>query len=196
MTIPLVSESRVKEKVRSALSDARFQHVSGVVEAADMLAKRYGADAFKARLAAWTHDYAREWLVEQWYEVGRERGVDEAFFEVAETLHGPIVATMLREEFNIYDEEIADAVRYHTTGRVEMTLLDKVVCLADYIEAGRHFPGVEELRTLAENDLDEALATAFDGTIRHLLDLHKPVFPLTLLARNDLWQKIKDKRKL
>jgi HD superfamily phosphohydrolase YqeK len=54
---------------------------------------------------------------------------------------------------------------------------------------------VEELRELAKEDLDLALATAFDGTIRHLLDRHKPIFPLTLLARNDLWQKLMDKRK-
>jgi predicted HD superfamily hydrolase involved in NAD metabolism len=191
-----INESTVKEKVRSVLSARRFQHVSGVVVAADQLAKRYGADPLKARLAAWTHDYAREWPVDKWYEVARERGVDPAFLEVAETLHGPIVATLLPEEFGIDDAEIADAVRYHTTGRVGMTLLDKVVCLADYIEAGRDFPTVGELRRLAEEDLDTALASAFDGTIRFLLDKHKPVFPLTLMARNDLWQKIKDKRKL
>lgn len=195
MNEAMINETAVQEKVRAVLSEARFRHVSGVVVAADALAKRFGADPLKARLAAWTHDFAREWPVDRWYEVAKERGVDPAFLEVAETLHGPIVATMLLEEFGIDDEEIADAVRYHTTGRVNMTLLDKVVCMADYIEAGRTFPTVDELRKLAEDDLDVALATAFDGTIRLLLDKHKPVFPLTLLARNDLWQKIKDKRK-
>jgi predicted HD superfamily hydrolase involved in NAD metabolism len=190
-----MNEQKIAKMVEEALSPRRFQHVVGVVEAADILAERYHVDAEKARLAAWTHDYAKEWSVDRWYEVAREREVDPAFLEVAETLHGPIVAALLPELFGIDDEEIADAVRYHTTGRVGMTPLEKVVCLADYIEKGRDFPGVEELRELAKEDLDLALATAFDGTIRHLLDRHKPIFPLTLLARNDLWQKLMDKRK-
>jgi len=190
-----MNELSIKQKVQDALSARRFQHVTGVVKAADQLAVRFGVDPLQARLAAWTHDYAREWPVDQWYEVARARGIDPAFLEVAETLHGPIVATLLQEEFGIADPAIADAVRYHTTGREQMSSLEKVVCLADYIEEGRNFPGVEDLRRIAEHDLDEALATAFDGTIRHLLDRNKPVFPLTLLARNDLWRKVSDKRK-
>ncbi|MGB8954024.1 MAG: bis(5'-nucleosyl)-tetraphosphatase (symmetrical) YqeK [Tumebacillaceae bacterium] len=190
-----MNEAQMKQLVQDALSPRRFQHVCGVVEAADILAKRFGVDPAKARAAAWAHDYAREWAVDRWYEVARERGVDPAFLEVAETLHGPIVAAMLPELYGFEDEDIANAVRYHTTGRVGMTPLEKVVCLADYIEQGRDFPGVEELRRLAEQDLDLALATAFDGTIRHLLDRHKPIFPLTLLARNDLWRRMSDKGK-
>jgi len=190
-----MNETEIMKKVQSVLSERRFQHVEGVAEAADLLAKRFGCDPLQARLAAWVHDYAREWPVDRWHVTARERGIDEAFLEVAETLHGPIVAEMLGEEFGIEDAGIADAVRYHTTGRVGMTLLEKVVCLADYIERGRSFPGVEELRRLAEEDLDLALATAFDGTIRVLLDRQKPIFPLTVLARNDLWRRISDKRK-
>jgi predicted HD superfamily hydrolase involved in NAD metabolism len=191
-----MNEVKIKQMVQDVLSPRRFQHVSGVVETADILAKRFGADPAKARIAAWAHDYAREWAVDRWYEVAKERAIDPAFMEVPELMHGPIVATMLPELFEVDDEDIANAVRYHTSGRAGMSLLEKVVCLADYLEPGREFPGVEELRAKAEVDLDEALASAFDGTIRHLLDRHKPIFPLTVVARNDLWQNITDKRKL
>ncbi|MGZ4106631.1 MAG: bis(5'-nucleosyl)-tetraphosphatase (symmetrical) YqeK [Tumebacillaceae bacterium] len=191
-----MNELQIKQMVEDVLSPRRFKHVCGVVETADLLAKRFGADPEKARIAAWAHDYAREWAVDRWYEVARERQIDPAFMEVPELMHGPIVATMLPELFGVEDEDVANAVRYHTSGRAGMSLLEKVVCLADYLEPGREFPGVDALRAKAETDIDDALASAFDGTIRHLLDRHKPIFPLTVVARNDLWQIITDKRKL
>jgi predicted HD superfamily hydrolase involved in NAD metabolism len=81
-------------------------------------------------------------------------------------LHGPIAAAFLEREFGIDDEEIADAIRYHTTGRPGMGLLEQVVCLADAVEPGRAYPGVERLRQLAFQDLDLALAEMFDSTLR------------------------------
>ncbi|ARU63525.1 metal-dependent phosphohydrolase [Tumebacillus avium] len=191
-----MNESQIKAIIAQTLSPRRFQHVCGVVDAADLLAKRFGVDVEKARLAAWIHDYAREWPVDKWYETAKERGVDPAFFEVAEMLHGPIAASMLEDVFGLQDEEIAGAVRYHTSGRAGMTPLEKVVCLADYIEAGRDYPAVHDLRKQAEADLDLALASAFDNTIRFLLDKNKPIFPLTIVARNDLWRALKDRRTL
>ena len=191
-----MNEQSMQDLVRQAISPTRFRHVEGVVQTADELARRFGVDPEKARQAAWAHDYAREWPVDRWYEVAKERGVEEPFFAVAELLHGHIVASMMGELFGIDDEDVANAVRYHTSGRVGMSALEKVVCLADYIEPGRSYPAVEELRKLAEQDLDLALASAFDNTIRFLLERHKPIFPLTVLARNDLWQKIADRRKL
>ncbi|MCX7570461.1 bis(5'-nucleosyl)-tetraphosphatase (symmetrical) YqeK [Tumebacillus sp. DT12] len=191
-----MNEQSMQELVRQAISPARFCHVEGVVQTADELARRFGVDPDQARQAAWAHDYAREWPVDRWYEVAKERGVDEQFFAVAELLHGHIAAAMLPELFGIDNEDVANAVRYHTSGRVGMSALEKVVCLADYIEPGRTFPAVEDLRKLAEQDLDLALASAFDNTIRFLLDRQKPIFPLTVLARNHLWKEIADRRKL
>jgi predicted HD superfamily hydrolase involved in NAD metabolism len=86
----------------------------------------------------------------------------------------------------VTDPEILQAVRYHTTGRAGMSLLEKVVCVADYIEPNRNFPGVEDIRSLAEQDLNEALAVALGGTIRFLIEQRKTVYPLTLIAYNDL----------
>jgi predicted HD superfamily hydrolase involved in NAD metabolism len=103
-----------------------------------------------------------------------------------ELWHAHVGAEVVRSELGIEDEEVLDAIRYHTSGRENMTLLEKIVCLADYIEPGRQFPGVEELRTAAEEDLDRALAKGLGGTITFLVNREKRIYPLTVLARNSL----------
>jgi len=77
-----------------------------------------------------------------------------------------------------------------------MSLLDKIVCLADYIEPGRDFPGVHNIRELAQHSLEKALIAGFDSTIRFLLDQGKRVYPLTMLARNGLIQELQEKGRL
>jgi predicted HD superfamily hydrolase involved in NAD metabolism len=189
-----MEESRIRQKVQEALSPRRFQHVCGVVHTAEELARRFGADAEKARLAAWIHDYAREWPKERLEQTAREVGIDASFFEVTELLHGPIVAALAGQWFGIEDAEVHNAVRYHTSGRPGMSLLEKIVCLADAIEPGRKYPGVEQLRQIAETDLEEALARQLDGTIQFLIQRNQPLFPLTVLARNDLWKQVKERK--
>ncbi len=104
----------------------------------------------------------------------------------AELWHGPVASILIQERFDIHDEEIVLAVRYHTSGRENMSLLEKVVCLADYIEPSRQFPGVEEIREIAEQDIDEALRLALDGTIQFLIKKKMKIYPLTMIARNNL----------
>ncbi len=87
----------------------------------------------------------------------------------AELWHAPVGAYLAEKEAGITDPEILDAIRYHTSGRPGMTLLDKVIYVADYIEPGRHFPGVEEVRRLAETDLNEALIQAMKNTMIFLM---------------------------
>ena len=104
-------------------------------------------------------------------------------------LHGPAGSVLAKTAFGIDDEEIRGAIYYHTTGRVGMTLLEKIVFLADYIEPNRDFPGVEDLRLLAEKDLDEAVLAAYDSTISHLIDQEAYIYGLTFLGRNDMVEK-------
>jgi predicted HD superfamily hydrolase involved in NAD metabolism len=189
-----MDESSIRLKVQKELSPRRFQHVCGVVQMAEELAKRFGTDVEKARLAAWIHDYAREWPVERLTQTAKEAGVDPSFFEVTELLHGPIAAANAPKWFGIEDEDVRNAVRYHTSGRPGMSLLEKIVCLADAIEPGRRYPGVEQLRQIAEHDLEEALARQIDGTIQFLIKSNQPIFPLTVLARNELWEQVKAKK--
>ncbi|MDI3257355.1 MAG: bis(5'-nucleosyl)-tetraphosphatase (symmetrical) YqeK [Kyrpidia sp.] len=189
-----MTEEEIREKIRVALSPARFTHVEGVVSTAERLAHRYGVDGKKARLAAWVHDWAREWPEERLEQAAAELGIDREVFGPPAVLHGPIAAASLVQEFGVDDGEIANAVRYHTTGRPGMSPLEQVVCLADAVEPGRAYPGVERLRRLAAQNLDLALAEMFDAALRDLLDRGRPVAVLTVLARNECWARVRSRR--
>lgn len=181
----------LREAARNQMPEKRWQHTLGVVETAVRLAKRYGADPAKAELAALLHDYAKAWPVKRQEQVIREQGLPQELLDYDKELwHAHVGAWAVRTEHGIADEEVLDAIRYHTSGRERMTLLDKIVCLADYIEPGRDFPGVARIRELAENSLEEALVAGFDSTIRHLLDQGKRIFPMTVIARNALLAEI------
>lgn len=189
-----MTEDQIRDKVKAELSAKRFRHVEGVAAAADRLARLHGADPQQARLAAWIHDFCREWSKEKLVRTAKDIGIDEMFFEITELLHGHIAATIAPSEFGITSEDVLNASRYHTSGREEMSRLEKVVCLADAIEPGRNYPAVGEIRRVAEEDLDLALALSFDNTIEYLIQRRHPICPMTVRARNQLWRNLKDKR--
>lgn len=187
-----IEAKQLIENVRAQMPDKRWQHTLGVMEAAIVLAKRFGADPAKAELAALLHDYCKYWPIERQVQIVNEKGLPQDLLHYdKQLLHGPVAAVVVQEKLGVQDEEVLDAVRWHTSGRENMTILDKIVCLADYIEAGRDFPGVHNIRQLAEHSLEEALVAGFDSTIRFLIDKKNKVYPLTLLARNALLEEIK-----
>ncbi|MED4907509.1 bis(5'-nucleosyl)-tetraphosphatase (symmetrical) YqeK [Brevibacillus centrosporus] len=174
-------------QVRAQMHDKRYDHTLGVAESARQLAIRYGADPDKAQLAGYLHDYCKCWPVDKMFEILVRHDMPTELLEGEKELwHAFAGAIVIQSDLGITDPEILQAVRYHTTGRVGMTLLEKVVCVADYIEPNRNFPGVEEIRALAQENLDAALALALGGTMQFLIEKKKTVFPLTLLAYNDL----------
>ncbi|CAM3387297.1 MULTISPECIES: bis(5'-nucleosyl)-tetraphosphatase (symmetrical) YqeK [Paenibacillus] len=175
------------EAVSSQMPAKRWEHTKGVMETAVILANRFGADPQKADLAAILHDVAKYWPVEKLREVLEEQGESSELLQYDKQLwHAEVGAIVAERDYGVTDTEVLDAIRYHTSGRVGMSLLDKVVCLADYMEPGRDFPGVNNIRELANHSLEEALAAGFDSTIGHLLSRRQIIFPLTVLARNDL----------
>lgn len=186
----------IQKAVQAQMPQKRWEHTLGVVESAKQLAQRYGADVQKAELAAYLHDYAKYWPIERQKQVIIEQGMPEELLYFDKQLwHAPVGAYAVQTELGIDDEEILNAVRYHTSGRLQMTLLEKVVCLADYIERGRDFPGVEHIRKLAEENIEQALIAGFDTTIQFLIQKGKTIFPLTVLARNDLIRERKEQQK-
>ncbi|WAH38519.1 bis(5'-nucleosyl)-tetraphosphatase (symmetrical) YqeK [Alicyclobacillus dauci] len=172
--------------VKAALTPHRFQHVQGVVTCAVDLAKRYGVSIEQAEIAAWLHDLAREWPREKLVNAVETIEVPHGFATIPALLHGPIAAHLGRTKYGIEDELILEAVRYHTTGRPDMTDLDMVLFVADAIEPGRTYNGVEAIRQAASKSLAEAVRISIDNTIRFLVDAGKPLFPLTVLTRNAL----------
>ncbi|QMV40517.1 bis(5'-nucleosyl)-tetraphosphatase (symmetrical) YqeK [Cohnella cholangitidis] len=177
----------LREATRRQMPDKRWKHTLGVVDTAIQLAKRYDGDPDKAELAALLHDYSKAWAIDRMEAIIRERHLPPDLLDHDKELwHAHVGAWAVATEHGIADEEVLDAIRYHTSGRENMTKLDKIVCLADYIEPGRDFPGVDKLRKLAKHNMEEALIAAFGSTIEVLVERGKRIFPLTVLARNDL----------
>ncbi|WP_432776702.1 bis(5'-nucleosyl)-tetraphosphatase (symmetrical) YqeK [Brevibacillus gelatini] len=185
--ILLSNREELLARIRAQMHEKRYQHTLGVARSARELAERYGADPAKAELAGLLHDYCKCWPVEKMFEILVRHDMPTELLEGEKELwHAFAGAIVIQYDLGVTDPDILQAVRYHTTGRAGMSLLEKVVCVADYIEPNRSFPGVEKIRALADKDLDAALALALGGTIQFLIEKQKTVYPLTLIAYNDL----------
>jgi predicted HD superfamily hydrolase involved in NAD metabolism len=176
------------EIVRKQLTKRRYEHTVRVTDTALALAVTYGADREKTELAAALHDYAKFRPEEEMKHIIKEDdGIpDELLSYNLELWHAPVGAHLVEEEVGISDPAILGAIRYHTTGRAEMTLLEKVIFLADYIEPGRDFPGVDDVRKLAEHDLNAAIVQALSNTVIFLMGKKQKVHPDTMAAYNSL----------
>ncbi|WP_145045757.1 bis(5'-nucleosyl)-tetraphosphatase (symmetrical) YqeK [Paenibacillus xylanexedens] len=182
-----LSREELIQAVSGQMPDKRWKHTLGVMQSAVYLAEKYGADPVKADLAAILHDVAKYWPVSEMEAVIRDNGLNEDLLQHDKQLwHSEVGAFVAQRDYGIDDLEIINAIRWHTSGRVGMSLLDKVVCLADYIEPGRDFPGVDRIREQAEHSLEEGLIAGFDSTISLLLSQRRVIYPLTMFARNDL----------
>lgn len=176
---------QLKALTEKDLPPARYEHTLRVEEIAVNLAEKLGIDKEKTSIAAILHDFCKFWpkeTLKSWIH-DRQLPLDLLEFH-SELWHGPVGAEVAAIRFGITDQEILQAIRYHTTGRPEMSMLEKVIFLADIIEPGRQFPGVEELRKIAKHDLDRAVLESLDQTIRFLLKKRQKIYPLTFLARN------------
>ncbi|MCM3663931.1 bis(5'-nucleosyl)-tetraphosphatase (symmetrical) YqeK [Mesobacillus subterraneus] len=182
-----MNRDQALQLVKPQLTEHRYLHTIGVMETAIKLADRYGADVKKAELAAIFHDYAKFRPKDEMKQIIVEQRMPSILLEYnSELWHAPVGAFLVEKEAGITDPVVLDAIRYHTSGRIGMTLLDKIVYLADYIEPGRHFPGVDQVRAIAEEDLDNALIQSMKNTIQFLLKKNQPVFPDTFNAYNSI----------
>ena len=186
-------ESEMYKRLRTLMDEERYAHSLGVRDCAVMLAERYGADVGKARLAGLLHDCAkglsRQEMINRAMEAGIELGPEE--FQSEALLHGAVGAIIARHVFGVEDPEILSAIECHTTGKRDMALLDKIIYLADYIEPNRDFPGVEDLKQAAMEDLDKAVLMALRRTIKYVLDTDRFLHPRTVEAWNDMLKRFK-----
>ena len=148
------------------VEDKRYRHILRVEQAAIALAERYGADVFKARAAALLHDVTKRKTDEEQLAMALEFGLigAEEFKKSPKVAHAFTGAAYAEHRLFVSDPEILDAIRYHTTGRAGMGLLEKIIFLADGIEDGRTFDGVEKLREVAFKDLDMAMLISLELT--------------------------------
>ncbi|ABR48467.1 metal dependent phosphohydrolase [Alkaliphilus metalliredigens QYMF] len=179
---------RIDEELKKVLTYERYIHTQGVVDAALYLARKYNEDSQEAEIAALMHDYAKGFSkIEALGFIQKHKvEIDEVLLEAHQLLHGKIAAHIARNEFQIDNENILNAIENHTTGRLNMSKLEKIIYLADFIEIGRTYAGVDDLRIVAEEDLDKAVLQALNNTMKYVLSIEKLLHPNTLLARNQL----------
>ena len=185
-------EERFKEAtetLRVRLSPKRFKHTMGVVEEAERLAAHYTIDINKARWAALLHDCAKEYSTHKKHTLCKlwRIDVDEVLAANIDVAHSLLGAESAKRDFLIDDEEILQAIRYHTTGYKTMTMLDKVIMLADFIEPGRDNWGpLKEMRELSLININEALILGIKATIKEKKSDRQPIHPWSLAALKTL----------
>ena len=169
----------------SMVKQKRVPHIRGTEEEAVRLAKRWGADETMARRAGILHDCTKYLELDDQLALCRQYGVelDELEQRAVKLLHSKTGACIARAVFGEPDE-VYSAIFWHTTAKENMTTLEKILYLADYIEPNRDFDGVERLRALAYEDIDRALLLGVETTIQEMEERGLPIHKKTLMARD------------
>lgn len=165
----------------------RHAHIRGVEEEAARLTQRWGGDESLARRAGILHDCTKYWPMERHLACCEEYGIplDTLELRSEKLLHSKTGACMARYVFGQPDE-VYDAIFYHTTGKRDMTTLEKIIYLADYMEPNRDFDGVEKLRALAYENLDAAVALGCQMSVQEMEEKGREVHPNTIAALESL----------
>ena len=161
----------LRKKAYTMLNPARIPHVEGCESEAMLLAGKWGIDPDDAREAAILHDITKRFSADEHIRLLEKEGIPagESVYTEEKLLHARTGALLAKSEFGVSDE-VMNAIMWHTTGRANMTDLEKIIYLADYIEPERDFDGVEELRALAYEDLDKALIRGLEMSIEDMTE--------------------------
>lgn len=184
----MLDKSSVLNFLENNLSEKRYFHSLGVSETARTIAEHYDCDSYKAELSGLLHDCAKEHSLEKQIQYAQNCGfpVDEMTYNIPELLHAPASVYLSREVFGINDMDILSSIRYHATGRQNMSLLEKVILIADIIEPNRKFQTVEKIRQKVYDNIDAALLCAFDSSINYIIKRGFLLHPDTIYARNHI----------
>lgn len=177
-----------KKLLKSRLSDYRYNHSLCVAESAVELAQKYGADPERALVAGLLHDITKEADRQEHFALFKEceMNLSELERRNPKLWHAMSGAAYLKIILGINDDEILSAVRYHTTARANMTLLEKIIYIADFISADRVYDDVDVVRKLAKKDLDETMMYTQRYSINELLQKHSPIHPDSVACYNNL----------
>ena len=187
----MIDEARKEQYIallKEKLKETRFQHSLNVADAAVMLAKKFGADEDKAYLAGLLHDITKNETDENQLQIMESGGIilSKTQRENPKLWHAMSGMVYLRDTLGITDEDVLGAVRWHTTGKAGMTLLEKVVFIADYISAERDYPDADVMRRLSATSLDAAALYALKYSLRHLSEKEKPICEDSVAYYNEL----------
>lgn len=177
--------AQIQQQMQQKLSDYRYQHCVRTSQRAKELAQMNHGDVEKAQIAGLIHDYAKERSDDEFRQMIYQEKLDPDLLNYSNAIwHGVVGSYFIKYELGIYDEDILNAVRRHTTAAEKMTLLDKIVYMADYTEPGRDFPGVEEARQITDTNLDAGVAYQIEHTLLSLIEKQRQIYPLTIASYN------------
>lgn len=173
----------IRKSLKKLLKKERYEHTLGVMYTAASLAMCHGADMEAAMLAGLLHDCGKYGTGKE--QIARCREYDipltESELQMPALVHAKLGAYLAEHEYGITEKEVLSAICFHTTGKADMTLLEKIIYIADYIEPGRkEIPGLLAVRTAAFQNLDEAVALSAKGTMDYLTAAGNPIDPLTI----------------
>lgn len=173
--------NNIKRDIKERLTDKRYNHTIRVYETAFDLAMIHGENIVKASIAALLHDYAKgldDSTIRQLLLIENVE-IDEILKDNINLAHGTASAIFAEMVYHIKDQDILNAIKYHTYGRPNMSRLEKIIYLADYFEPDRDFEGVEMIREAAKKDLDMGMLMALNATIKYVESKDKKVHPLS-----------------
>lgn len=175
----------INDFLKKNLSKHRYDHTLRVKNMAIKLGEIYGLDLNKLEISALLHDCAKDMSKEDLERISRENNlIEESEYDFPKVLHSVVGAFIAKSKFKIEDEEILNGILYHTTGRANMSLFEKVIFVADKVEEGRDFEGAIELRSIAFKDLDETIISYFDMELTKIISKDKCIHLKSVQCRN------------
>lgn len=182
-----MSYDQLVQRLKQTLSTHRYQHCRRVEQTAIDMAKRFHADPLRAGLAGMLHDYAKEKSDADFKRMIQIQKLDPQLLAYGNAIwHGVVGQYFVKQELGIKDPQILQAIAHHTVGDPKMTTLDKIIFVADYVEPGRHFPGVDQARQALAAGLDQAVAYELQHTILYLAEQRQKIYP-TSVATYNVW---------
>ena len=178
----------IKKKLRQTLDPERYEHSLSTAQTARQYAKLMKTDENRAFVAGLVHDCAKYLSPEKLLSEANRYNlvVDEIQKKSPHLLHAPLSAVYAQKFYEINDEGILTAVAFHTTGRADMSLLEKVVFTADLLEPLREYDDVDDIRKIAEKDFDMAVLLTLEAVIRSILRKKQLIHPDTIFAYNSM----------
>ena len=180
--------------LKDNVTQKRFNHISRVAKTAKKYAKKLKLDQYKAELAGWLHDCAKEMTNTQLLRFAKRKKIkmDEVDFINPHVLHARVGAIIAKEKFGIQDPDILGGIRCHTLAEPNMSKLVMLLYLADATEPGRDKKTIEPVvKIFKKEGLDKAVLKAIDQKLSDVLEKKKIIHPLTIMARNWLIEKIR-----
>lgn len=174
MGVWIMNRDKIIDKLQSKLTEKRLLHSIGVEFTAASMAMVYGVDIEKARMAGLLHDCAKGLSAKEKIEKAKKHGISISDYEEKnpEMLHAKLGAYYAKTKYGVLDEDVLNAITYHTTGRPDMSLLEKIIFVADYIEPGRKMlDELPEIRKEAFSDIDKCVIHILKNTIAYLKEI-------------------------